>query len=161
MDFYQSYTDLDTFNFVSAQVQAINKDPKLAADINRLDFIYFEGEKSLLDDPKAYLSRLQSSASPWPKPFSKDILSHANGVLLGYKSIVSVELLNAKDVPSVTPGIKVTEGAGGVGAPAATGGAAGATSTSKAMGMPAATGNPQLVIAAAAAAAGMLGIIAL
>lgn len=156
MDFYQSYTDIDTFNFVSAQVQAINKDPKLAADINRLDRIYFEGEQSLLDDPKAYLSRLQSSASPWPKAFSKDILSQANGVLLGYKSIVSVDLLNAKDVPTVTPGIRVTEGAGGVEAPAATGSAA-----SKAMGMPAATGNPQLVIAAAAAAAGMLGIIAL
>lgn len=95
-------------------------------------------------------------------------MSQASGILLGYESIVSQDLLHKKDIPSVTPGISIdvdggqTTGAGATGAGAtATSSGPQSTGTSKAMGIPAATGNPQLVIAAAAAAAGFFGIIAL
>jgi hypothetical protein len=170
-DFYTSYTDIDTFDLASAQALAISaagpSAVKLAADAGRLDKIYLaQLQTSLLNDPKAFLSRLQASASPWP--FSSTVMSQASGVLLGYESLVSRDLLNAKNVPSTTPGISidVSPGAAATRAttPAADGtaGAAGFTTTSsKAVGIPAATGNPPLMIAVAAAAAGMLGIIAL
>lgn len=113
-----------------------------------------------MDDPTAYLSRLGASASPWP--FSSTLMSQASGLLLGYESIVSRDLLNATaSQATVTPGMSIS-----VGPAAATTGTTAtikgqATSTSKAVGVPAATGNPQLVFGAAAAVAGMLGMIML
>lgn len=82
---------------------------------------------------------------------------------------MSVDLLKAKNVPTVTPGISINVGGGAVSTGAFTARSTGATTagsppstaTSKGLGAPAATSNPQLFIAAAAAAAGMLGIMVL
>lgn len=78
---------------------------------------------------------------------------------------MSRDLLNATVTqPTVTPGMSIrvgsavaTTGTTATGAAAATQ----ATSTSKAFGVPAATGNPQLVFGAAAAAAGIFSRIML
>ncbi|KAI9871382.1 MAG: hypothetical protein M1830_002968 [Pleopsidium flavum] len=163
--FYSSYIEVDTFNFASAEVLAIESATKipgaalsLAADGPVLHTIYLHGRTSLLDDPTAYLSRLHASALPWH--FSSTLMSQASGLLLGYESIVSRDLLNATvKQATVTPGMSISVGpvATTTGATAATQ----ATSTSKAIGVPAATGNPQLVFGAAAAVAGMLGMIML
>ncbi len=101
-------------------------------------------------------------------------MSQASGLLLGYESIVSRDLLNATvSQATVTPGMSISVGRAAAttgttatitgrisGTPGATA-ATQATSTSKAIGVPAATGNPQLVFGAAAAVAGMLGMIML
>lgn len=132
----------------------------LAMGVPVLATMNVQARTSLLDDPTAYLSRLSATASLWP--FSSAIMSQASGLLLGYESIVSRDLLNATaSLATVTPGMSMSGGpaAATTGTTAAIAGQA--TSTSKAVGVPAATGNPQLVFVAAAAVAGMLGMIML
>lgn len=171
--FFTSYTEVDSFNFQSAQYLAIaSAGPnavQLAADAGPLDTLYIaQAYTSLLDNPTALLTRLHASASPWP--FSSALMSQMSGILLGYESLVSRDLLNATNVPTIEPGVSISVGPGAAltGATAtATSGmarttvATQSTATLKAMGIPAATGNPQLLIAAAAAAAGVLGVIVL
>lgn len=75
---------------------------------------------------------------------------------------MSRDLLNATaSQASITPGMKISVGPAA--APTRTTATVDsqATSTSKAIGVPAATGNPQLVLGAAAVVAGMLGMIML
>jgi len=77
---------------------------------------------------------------------------------------VSRDLLNATaSQAQVTPGMSISVSPAAATATTGSNGMMGgqATSTSKAVGVPAATGNPQLVFGAAAAVAGMLGVIML
>ena len=92
-------------------------------------------------------------------------MSQATGILLGYESLVTTDVLgmNATQAP-VTPGMSINV------APAVTGGGpvgsgvtqasqgTGTTSTSKAAGIPTAHANAQVMINAAAAAVGVLGV---
>lgn len=144
----------------------------LNADALVLDTVYFHGSTSLMDEPSAYLSRLSAAATPWP--FSSAMVSQASGLLLGYKSLVSRDLLNVTaSQAKVTPGMSINvAGAAATTKMTATGngqatgnaqpsGNAQPASPSKAVGVPAVTGNPQLIFGAAAAVAGMLGVIML
>ena len=169
MTFHTSYIEVDTFNYGAALILAVGSTAKtpgvyatLAANQAVLDPLYFQGQSSLLQNPTAYLGRLASAASPWP--FSSTIMSQASGVLLGYESLVSRDLLNATaSQAQVTPGMSISVSPAAATATTGSNGMMGgqATSTSKAVGVPAATGNPQLVFGAAAAVAGMLGVIML
>lgn len=106
------------------------------------------------------MSRLKASATPFA--FSPTLISQASGILLGYESLVSRDLLKKKGVPSVTPGMSISVDPGATTA-TATPNTPGSQPVppSTALGIPAATGNPQLMIAAAIAVAGFLGTIAL
>lgn len=104
---------------------------------------------------------MSASATPWP--FSSELISHASGILLGYESLVSEDVLN-KTASQVTPGMSIRVGPAStaVGTTAAAGGQATGTSTSKALGVPAATANSHLMYGCgAAAAAGILGMVLL
>ena len=167
---------VDTFDYLSAQDLAIESLPAtsaaiLNADESRVVQIYVDGITSLLENPTSYLSRLQSSFSPWPSAFSASVMSQASGILLGYESLVSQDVLskNSSSGP-VTPGMSIAVGpamtsasvtSSGMGpTPASQGtGTAASTSSSKAVGVPMVTANPLLLINAAAAAAGVLGVV--
>ena len=141
--------------------------PTLVAGDDRIISIWADGLTSLLNDPTAYISRLQASASPYPSTFSSSLVSQASGLLLGFESLVTQDILsmNATQAP-VTPGMSISVGpAGPVGsgmsqASQGTGTMMppGSTSTSKAAGMPRASANAQVMINAAAAAVGVLGL---
>ena len=98
-------------------------------------------------------------------------MSQASGLLLGYKALVSQDVLNVTASQAViTPGVSISVGPA-AGATGATGGrvvgangataTAPSTSSSKAFGVPAATPNLQLVYSGAVAAAGIFGMILL
>ena len=97
-------------------------------------------------------------------------MSQATGILLGYESLVSQDVLskNPSSGP-VTPGMSIAVGPAVTSASAANSGAgatqasqgtgtAASTSSSKAAGVPVVTASPMLMVNAAAAAVGMLGV---
>ncbi|MCJ1377289.1 hypothetical protein MMC17_000381 [Xylographa soralifera] len=175
-NFYTSYTQIDTFNFQSAQLLVIESLPAAsAAALNAaggysLDGIYYEAEFSLLDNPTFYLSRLHASASPWPSAFSASVMSQASGILLGYESLVSQDVLSKTSSSGpVIPGMSITVGPSVTSTPAASSGmvatqasqgtgTVASTSASKAAGVPVVTASPLLLINAAAAAVGVIGV---
>ncbi|MCJ1417212.1 hypothetical protein MMC32_003554 [Xylographa parallela] len=175
INFYLSYTQLDTFDFQSAQLLAIESIPPTSAAILNaggysLDVIYGDADTSLLNNPTQYLSRLHASVSPWPSAFSAAVMSQASGILLGYESLVSQDVLskNSSSGP-VTPGMSISMGpamttasatSAGMGATQASQGmgTAASPSASKAAGVPMVTASPLLLINAAAAAMGVLGV---
>ncbi|MCJ1400610.1 hypothetical protein MMC11_003817 [Xylographa trunciseda] len=174
IDFYNSYIQIDAFDYISAQVRAVETLPYsaeviLEADEVKLDIIYGDAATSLLNNPTSYLSRLQASASPWPSDFSSSLMSQATGILLGYESLVSQDVLskNSSSGP-VTPGMSIAMGpamtstptaSSGMGTVAGTAtGMTASTSSSKAAGVPVVTASPLLLINAAAAAVGVLGV---
>ena len=87
-------------------------------------------------------------------------MSQASGILLGYESIVSRDVLskNSSSGP-ITPGMSIAAGPAATSA-SATNSAVGAasTSSSRAAGVPMVTSSPLLLINAAAAAVGVLGV---
>ena len=169
--FYTSYTQIDPFDFQSALVFAINSQPAsaratLVAKEASLIGVYLDAETSLLNNPTSYLSRLHASASPYPAGFSSSLMSQATGILLGYESLVSQDVLskNPSSGP-ITPGMSIAGGPAatsasatdsGIGATQASQGMS--TSSSKAAGVPMVTSSPLLMINAAAAAVGVLGV---
>lgn len=168
ISFCSSYIDVDTFHFQSAIVNAaLSGGASLLADQGVLATIYFDATTSLLENPTAYLSRLSASATPFPL-FSSQLMSQASGILLGYQSLVSEDILSKTPSQAVTPGMSIkvdgaTAAAGGQ-ATGATGATATAQSTSsfKALGVPVATANSHLMYGCgAAAAAGLLGMVLL
>jgi len=85
-------------------------------------------------------------------------MSQASGILLGYESLVSRDVLNMTAAGgSVTPGMSISVAAGTTGATATTQ----STATSKADGVPVATANVQLAFSAVAAVAGVVGMVLL
>ena len=109
--FYTSYTEADTFNFTAAKEQALT-----SASINSVDIVTalqsmedtytFEFETGLLGGPDSFMSALRNVASPFP--FSTDVLSQATGLFRGYMSLVSVKLLDARNIQPVTPVLRTT-----------------------------------------------------
>ncbi|MCJ1287204.1 hypothetical protein MMC26_006552 [Xylographa opegraphella] len=173
--FYKAYTQVDTFQFISAQILAIESlPPSSKAILNagefNLDEIYYDGPTSLLSNPTSYLSRLHASVSAWPADFSASVMSQASGLLLGYESLVSQDVLskNSSSGP-VTPGMSLSTGPAMTSA-FATGAGMGATQTAqgsgpaatsspfKAAGVPMVTASPLLLINAAAVAAGVVAV---
>ncbi|MCJ1435980.1 hypothetical protein MMC27_005356 [Xylographa pallens] len=175
IEFYMSYTEIDSFNFQEAQILVIatmapTSVAMLSAGIYSLDLLYGAADTSLLENPTLYLSRLQASVSPWPSAFSASVMSQASGILLGYESLVSQDVLskNSSSGP-VTPGMSISMGpamttasatSAGMGATQASQGmgTAASPSASKAAGVPMVTASPLLLINAAAAAVGVLGV---
>ena len=177
-DFSTGYIDDDSFNFLTAQDEAVYSqalkhnniaDPSFVNQGIVLGNVYAQGATSLLENPTAWLARLSASATPFP--YSSSLMSQASGLLLGYKSLVSQDILSVTaSIPAVTPGVsvKVAPASTAAGATTATRGqttsATGAaataqsTSTLKALGVPVATANAQLIYAGVAAAAGIFGI---
>ncbi|MCJ1252145.1 hypothetical protein MMC30_009383 [Trapelia coarctata] len=161
--FCSSYIDIDTFNIGSAIGTAIasvatipHAGVSLVAQEHILLTVYFDATTSLLNKPTEYLTRLSSAASPWP--FSSALMSQASGILLGYESLVSRDVLNLTPTgPSITPGISISVATGATGATATTQ----STASSKAGGVPAATANVQLAFTAVVAAAGVVGMVVL
>lgn len=156
----------------SAATRPGNNEASLLAQNAVILTLYYDADTSLLENPTAYLSRLSSSASPWP--YSTALMSQASGLLLGFESLVTQDILNITVTQAVvTPGISVkvgpaanvvsTTAATGSRATNAVGTTAGApsTSSSKAFGVPVATANPQLMYSCVIAAAGMFGMVLL
>ncbi|MCJ1484243.1 hypothetical protein MMC06_004411 [Schaereria dolodes] len=173
--FYQSYTSADPFVFMSALVSIDNSPPpsfstSVLVDHLSLQNAYSFDNQYLLQNPTSYLSKLQATASPWPSAFSSSIMSHASGILLGYESLVSKDVLSL--TPSfgpVTPGMSAPASAAITTASAAATKATAASgtspssppspSTSKAAAAPIMIASPLLIVNAAAVAAGMLGVV--
>ncbi|MCJ1396246.1 hypothetical protein MMC18_009135 [Xylographa bjoerkii] len=172
--FYISYTQIDPFDFGYALGLALQSPSPglntLDAGEDRLIQIYADGVTSLLDNPTSYLSRLHVSASPWPSAFSSSLMSQATGILLGYESLVSQDVLskNSSSGP-VTPGMIIAVGPAMTSTSAASSamgatqasqgmGTAATTSPSKAAGVPVVTASPLLLINAAAVAMGVFGV---
>lgn len=106
-------------------------------------------------------------------------MSQATAILLGYESIATVDVLGKKATQApVTPGMSIDVGptqtaaaagtssassaSGGTSGTSASAGSGGTTSTSsKGAAVPLATGNAQLLVSAAAAAAGVIGVVLL
>ncbi|MCJ1296164.1 hypothetical protein MMC34_007729 [Xylographa carneopallida] len=175
LSFYKGYTQLDTFNYESAQLVALESLPASAAAILNaggfsLDQVYDDAYTSLLDNPILYLSRLHASVSPWPSAFSAAVVSQASGILIGYESLVSQDVLSKNSTSGpVTPGMSISMGpamtsasatSSGMGATQASQGmgTVASTTSSKAAGVPMVTGSPLLLINAAMAAAGVVGV---
>ncbi|KAI9821324.1 MAG: hypothetical protein M1827_004060 [Pycnora praestabilis] len=170
-NFYTAYTQVDSFNFEAALVLAVASQPQgvemtLIADESRLIDIYLDMETSLLDQPSSYMSRLHESASLYPASFSSPLMSQASGVLLGYESLVSQDVLSVSQTQGpITPGMSIKVGPAATSSPTSSSAtetskasAAGSTSTSKGAAAPAASANSQMIFNAAAAAVGVLGV---
>ena len=88
-------------------------------------------------------------------------MSQATGILLGYQSLVSQDVLgkNSSSGP-ITPGMSIAAGPAATGASATNSGmnTVASASSPKAAGVPMVTSSPLLMINAAAAAVGMLGV---
>jgi len=187
-NFYAYYTSLDKFTFgdqlIAAQeTLSYSAQTSIAAEETSLIQLVYEAYTSLIDEPSSYLSRLHDSASPWPSHLSSSLLSQATGILLGYESLASKDVLSKKPAHGpITPGMSIDIGAKATGAAStgaapssaaassttATQGAAATTAaaaqktvTSKAAAAPVATANAQLLMSAAAAAAGVIGAVLL
>ena len=178
--FYTSYTQIDPFDLNSAliiaiQSQPLNAQPTLVADQERLIPLLIEEPTSLLVNPTAFLSRLHNSVSAFPPAFSSSLLSQATGLLLGFESIVSQNILSKTPTSGpITPGMSISVGPAVTSASSPGGSKPGATkasvqatetgkgtvastATSQAKGVPLATGSPLLMVNAALAAVGVLG----
>ena len=165
IDFYTSYTQIDKFDFESGLVSAIQAVPlasqqALAGAEGRLISLYGDMPTSLLDDPVSCISRLHDSASLYPQDFSSSLLSQASGVLLGYESIATRDVLSATPTQaSVTPGMSIDVGAAQTGGAAGgSGSAPGPTSSSSKAAAPAPTAGLTVVTNAIVGAAGLVAV---
>lgn len=183
MAFYQSYIYADTFNFgdvIPAIVATATQTSVVTAQLYSLDIAYFAGVTSLADNPTAYMKSLAASAAFWPETFSSALMSQATGLLLGYESIVSKDFLGVTPSPSITPGMGITvSGAvatsttamvvtsngqtstAAVKSTASSAGSGQAGASSAGAGVALASASPELIVSAAAAAAGVVGMILL
>ena len=123
--------------------------------------LYLDAETSLFDEPSSYMSRLRETASPWPAELTSSMFSQMTGIFEGYKSIASKDILSKTPAQSsITPGASIaapkssTSGSSGTEKTSTTG----TTSSSKAAAVPIATSQAQLIINAAAAAIGIVGV---
>ena len=119
MDFHESYVSADTWQWVEAWdsvlLETTDTDflSTLQAEMANTLFPYVLGTigvpTSLMVEPTAVLSYLSGNFSGWPATFTSPLLSQATAILLGYESLLSVEILGVKPTASITPGISIAE----------------------------------------------------
>ena len=110
------------------------------------------------------MSRLHATLASWPQDYSSSIVSQASGLLLGYESIATKDVLSSKPTQGpITPGMSIDVGpgpTGGAGGTAAAPAATGPSSSSSKAAAPAPTADLKVVANAIAGAAG-LAVVAL
>lgn len=182
LSFYKSYIYADTFNFgdvIPEIVATATQTSVMTAELYNLDVAYFAGVTSLADNPTAYMKSLAASAAFWPETFSSALMSQATGLLLGYESIVSKDFLGVTPSPSITPGRSISASGAvatsttavvasngqtstaAVQPSASSAGSGQASASSAGAGAALASASPELIMSAAAAAAGVVGMILL